>query len=238
MKIALIYLFVAGKSDTTAPEPETYSERHKRFFDSWRDIGNKEPPHDLWIVVCGEGKADLPDDIVMAGMDYRGGGWDIGAHQHAMKTIAPNYDICICLNTGAFFYKPGFIERVAKAFNQYGDGLYGASASYENTPHIRTTSWAVNPKTFAKYPLTVDDRPKTFEAESGANSITNWYLSQAKPVLMLTPSGDYTKSTWRVPSNIFRRGDQSNQYIFDRHHLLYDQADENEKRELARRSDG
>jgi hypothetical protein len=121
---------------------------------------------------------------------------------------------------------------------EFGDGLYGSSASLENSPHLRTPCWACNPRTFLGYPLTVDTREKTFAAESGPNSITRWYLEQGMPAIMVCPSGNYWPEDWRKPDNIFRRGDQSNCYIRDRHHDWYEQTDPVTKSTWEKDADG
>lgn len=224
MKIAIIYLHVAGKAKDSAYAPAHYLPWSRRFIESHRRFKG-ETPSDLWVVTCGgpldsETKAIFPECDHF--LEYRGEGWDIGAHQKALRTIEA--DFALCLNTGAYFSRPGGIESMMAARVLFGDGIYGATASFENHPHLRTTSWACDPATFRDYPMTVDERLKTFEAESGPNSITEWYASQGKPTMLVLPDGNYTMEAWRTPPNIFRRGDQSNTFIRDRHFDWFDEV--------------
>jgi hypothetical protein len=43
---------------------------------------------------------------------------------------------------------------------------------------------------------------------------------------------------WRKPENIFRRGDQSNLLVWDRHTEIFAKASEEERAKLAKLSDG
>jgi hypothetical protein len=149
----------------------------------------------------------------------------------------PDYDFAICFNTGAYFSKEGFLEAMVAARETYGDGMYGASSSFENSPHIRTTSWGVDPKTFKDYGILVDNRAKTFEAESGHGSITNWYRHRGMPTIMVAPSGCYELMVSRNIPNVFRRGDQSDTFVKDRHHLWYETTHQEQREKWATAAD-
>ena len=69
--------------------------------------------------------------------------------------------------------------------------------------------------------------------ESGANSITSWADRAGYPTVLVTVDGRYFKGNWRKPANIFRRGDQSNMLIHDRHTQLLENASPEEKRKLS-----
>ena len=55
---------------------------------------------------------------------------------------------------------------------------------------------------------------------------------------VVTWDGVYGESEWRIPENIFRRGDQSNSLLFDRHFDLYEATDSEGKLLHASMADG
>lgn len=241
MKIALIYLHVCAPADRDAPPAEHYLPWSHRFIQSYRQF----PPtleHDLVVVATG---VDVVSNQVQAHypeakhfLTYQGGGWDIGAHQYAVRRLHKEYDLVICAATPVYFVGPNFLERMAEAFSWWGDGFFGPMASYEAWPHIRTCCWAARPQTFIHYPHTIDTRPKTFRAESGQWNISQWYEDNGYAVRLVTPVGDFPKAHWRQLSNIFRRGDQSNCLVWDRHCDLYAGATAEEKIQLEKKANG
>lgn len=239
MKVGVIYLHVVGKSDPTAPPPCHYLHWSKRWIDSYTQFRGTRS-HKLQVVHCGG--LPLGEDVALFnGLDawhstYSGGGWDIGAHQYA--ALSMTFDFVICMATPTYFWRHGFIESMLEARNLFGDGIYGPTASYENKPHIRNCCWAFDPKTFAEYPHRIDTREKTFRAESGDLSITEWYANRGLPRIMVAVDGNYQQPDWRSPENIFRRGNQENCFIRDRHSDMYHEADQIKKSELAEWADG
>lgn len=224
MKVTLLYLHIVAKGYPEAPPPEYYLWYEKRFIDTYRkhDAGYE---HELVIVSCG-GMIRAPFfDIygcnwLFSNFPYEGAGSDIGACQWAMKQL--DCDLVVCISTPVYFYRPNWLKRLVEAVKFFGDGLYGAFASYQNSPHIRTSFWAVNPKTFANYPDLIDTREKCCCAESFRNAkvkftISDWYASIGKPALLVTWDGVYGKTEFRKAPNIFRRGDQTNCLVWDQH---------------------
>lgn len=243
MKIAVCYLHVSGKSDVNAPPPSHYWGMSTRFVSTYKKFrGNTD--HDLVVVSCGgpltNDTTRLYCDVVDRYYFYNGGGWDIGAHQAFMLSpTGHEYDFVINMATPMFFWREGFIDAMVQAWVTHGNGLYGPTASYQNTPHIRTCCWATTPGIFAQYPHIVDTRPKTFMAESGEWSITKWYQSQGLPTLMVAADGfEYEQQAWRKPPNVFRRGDQSNCLVWDRHTEIYRLAGSEEKTQLEKLANG
>lgn len=240
MRTAVLYLHVVGKSDDSAPGPEYYRPWSERFIASYRNFkGNA--PHELVVMSCGgpvndATRAMFPEAVRF--LEYRGGGWDIGAMQSAAHQLRDAFDYVIAIATPVYFWKPGFIERMIQARERHGDGIFGPTASYENRPHIRTCCWAFSPHTFCQYPHLIDTRDRTFRAESGDLSITFWYKDRGQPQLLVTANGEYAMKDWRRLPNIFRRGNQSNCLVRDRHTDLYEEAEPVKRQELAALADG
>lgn len=243
MKVTLLYLHIVAKGYPEAPPPEYYLLYEKRFADTYSQFP-AGIEHELHIVCCG----DEPPDYVRKmyrhlSVKYRiylGAGSDIGACQTVMQHT--DADLIICISTPVYFHRSGWLKRLVENVEFFGDGLYGAFASYQNSPHIRTSFWAVNPKTFADYPDLIDTREKCCCAESFRNAkvkytLSDWYSSIGKPVLLVTWDGCYGKPEWRKASNIFRRGDQSNCLVWDQHCDAYMASHYQERCLLERMTD-
>lgn len=74
--------------------------------------------------------------------------------------------------------------------------------------------------------------------ESGAWNFSKWYEDMGYQVWMVTWDGMYARADWRTPENVFRKGDQSNLLVSDRHTALYAEADANTKAYLKKQADG
>jgi hypothetical protein len=155
-------------------------------------------------------------------------------------------DLVVCFVTPTHFREDNWLVPIVGAFEKYGDGLYGASASYQNLPHIRTGCLACSPNSMREYPRLVDSRETGLLFESGESPtrvapewcFTNWMMDRGRPVKMVTREVCYDLAYWRKPDNIFRRGDQGNVLVWDRHCDIFDSASPEEKRVLESLADG
>lgn len=229
MRTGLVYLKVFSPSDQNAPPPEHYADWTRRFYETYEKFKG-DVPHQLLVVNCGLSSGGR--------LDYSGRGWDVGAFQFANQVLQDELDFLIFMNTANHFWRPGFLERMVGARERYGPGMYGPSCSYEISPHIRTPCFAVDPKEFVQYPFKIVDRTGTFRSEAGDQNITAWYRSTGRPTLMIAADGnDYPLPEWRNPTNVFRRGDQTNCLVWDRHMDYYQAAPPEEKLQLERTAD-
>lgn len=229
MRVALNYLHVIGKSTPEAPDPAYYAPFHNRFWKTYREF-KPAIPHELHVTFCGPGSEGRTHS-------YTGGGWDIGAHQHAAKEI--DADFIVFLATPVYFWKHGWLERLVEARQRFGDGLYGPMASYENAPHVRTSCFGTSPALMASWPTLVDNREKCAAFESWPPlNFSRHVMKLGKPVKMVTQDECYDWTDWRKPENIFRRGDQTNTLVRDRHWDIYHDADPAGKEKLSMAADG
>ena len=234
MKIALLYLRIMKKFDPTHPEHKSYEESSKRFLASYREF-RPTVKHDLIIVNCGSKEHDgMFDGVANSYANYNGGGFDCGTYQAVARTL--HHDLVVGLNTHCYFWREGWLERMAMAATMFKTGIYAYTASYERNPHLRTPSIAFSPSVMRKYPLIADDRTTAVEFESGENSLTLWALRVGRPAIMVAADGFYSLPEWRKPDNIFRRGNQKNCLVWDRHTDVYAAADEATKLELEQAS--
>ncbi len=192
-------------------------------------------------MVCYNGQRDPFSQVLFAGLDpqwscYLGGGFDMGAYQAVGSKL--DCDLVVGMNSQIHFHRHGWLERIVEAHRQYPDALLGAWGSYENSPHIRGPFMAMPPALLRQYPFLIDSRANCHRAESGDKNFTQWVHSQGKPALMVTWDGIYGQSQWRSPANVFRKGDQSNCLVWDRHTLAWQNAVPEDKRRLTRSADG
>lgn len=236
MKLAVLYVRVLVRVNPSAPMHFPYDKAHTRFLETYKQFRPKTP-HDLIVVNCGQHDSFTPfDDVVNTYLYYDGHGWDCGTYQAVVPAL--EYDLVLCLNTIAYFWRDGWLEPFAAAFEQHGPGVYGATGSYESHPHLRTPSIAVSPKLLREYPLLVTSRTACVQFESGPTNFTLWAENAGYPTMMVAADGVYKREDWRKPGNVFRRGDQSNCLIWDRHTLLWAEADTALKDRLTRAADG
>jgi hypothetical protein len=243
MKISLVYTAVCGKSDPTAPEPDWYAPYTKRFVDSYL----KYPAgieHELIICFCGGdpsiGMMELFDPIATSYASYRGPGWDIGAYQTVSERL--DADLAMFMAAPVNFIRADWLAPFKEAREVYGNGLYGPQASYENYPHIRTGCFACPPLLFNTYPHKIDSREKCCWFESGGGNpswnFTGWMLANGYEARMVLPGRCCKLQAWRDPPNIFRRGDQSNLLIWDRHNDIYRESSLERQRILEKQANG
>jgi hypothetical protein len=218
----------------TKPE---YHHSEQRLLDSYLkfDAGYG---HELVIIDrCG----DSPDDVKATHLRYDDGGWDCGAWQFAGRSI--DTDLLVCFNSSTYITGNGWLKRFVEAAEAHGDGLYGPLASYEINPHIRTPCMVFQPHIIRQYPAQVMDRLDTYRMEvfgypGGTPNFTMWVRSKGWQTRLVTWDGDYDLPEWRKPDNIFRRGDQSNLLVRDRHADAYEVSSEEGKRVLEGLADG
>lgn len=199
-----------------------YNHGHERWLAAYKKH-TAGHPHELAII---NRYADNPDNMFDGAIHfkYSGGGWDCGSWKFAGKHI--DTDLLVCFNSSTYVTGPGWLKRIVEAVERHGDGLYGPMASYEVCPHIRTPCMAFQPHVINDYPMEVESRPDSYRFESfgfgnGVPNFTQWTRQKGLATMMVTWDGEYDQPQWRTPPNIFRRGDQSNLIVHDRHVEAY-----------------
>lgn len=228
MNVALLYTRILKKFDEAFPEHKSYAESSRRFLATYQKF-KPQIPHRVVIVNCGQSEHDgMFDCIATDYRTYNGGGYDCGTYQEVGSTL--DSDLVVGLNTHTHFWRSDWLEKIVRAAMDHGSGVYGVTASYEQHPHLRTPCIAFNPKVIREYPSLVNSREKAAWFEAGPNNFSLWAEKQHYASLLVAADGVYSRDDWRTPRNIFRRGNQSNCLVRDRHTDLYDVATPHQKR--------
>lgn len=231
-RFAVVYVYpIVGDSEHDASA--------RRFVSTYRACA---PMHDHTLHIVFNGGEPSPENLaIFDGVEIQAHrhddtGWDIGAFQVAAAEI--DCEVLVCLGGATYFKRAGWLRRMAEAVRSRGEGLYGASASYERDAHIRTTGFWCDPILVRAYPRTVRSYQDRYDFEASSSSLTRLAEHVHLGCWLVTWDGEYAKPEWRRPPNIFRRGDQSNSLVFDRYFDLYDGANEGLKTVWAAMADG
>ena len=186
MRVAILYLKIIRRIEAY-PIATPYELGHKRFYDGYRKF-MPVIPHDLIIVRCGatEGATDF-DAIATHYLRFDGWGGDCAAYQEVVRVL--DYDLVLCLNTLAYPYRHRWLEPFVEAMEVHGKGVYGATASYEVAPHLRTPAIAFHPDLIREYPFSVKNRGDSNLFEAGGNSIAAWAQRTGYPAVLVAADG-------------------------------------------------
>lgn len=240
MKTAVVYLHVVGLNADYNWEIEkesgTYEFGAERFITTYRACP-AEADHELVVVFTnGEPKnLKMYDGIKARFLFYSGPRWCTGVHQWAAHRI--DADFAVFSSARTHFYRRGWLKRLVFEREKHGDGFFGTTSSYEAKPHLRTNFYALNPEAMRAYPHPLETREDTWRFESGDHNVSRRFHDEGKPSLLVTWDGAYPSDQWRTPPAIFRRGDQSNLLVHDRHTDIYAMADDDTRRRLEQLSD-
>jgi len=233
MKVVVVFVRVVTKSE--------YQHGAQRWLESYMLYA---PRYEHEVVIIDR-YADSPDGmfdpISSRHLRYDGSGWDCGTWQFAGREI--NADLLVCFNSSTYVTGDGWLKHFVAAVEEYGDGLYGPLASYEIIPHIRTPCMIFQPYIARSYPMEVNSRDDTYRFEVFGFSpevpnFTQWVRSKGLQTRLVTWDGVYDLPDWRKPPNIFRRGDQSNLIVCDRHVEAFSVSDADGKAKLEALADG
>ena len=222
-----------------------YRESVARFVRSYVERQHGYP-HELWIIRSNGPYVEVGEHMIIpcVSVSVTNNGWDAGAYVKAASLMT--HDFVVFVNTGCVLTRNNWLKQLVEAREKHGDGLYAPSASFErlkssNTlgmnPHLRSPCIACNPAVLRKYPHEINGRMGTYAFESGVNSCTRWFAGIGMPTKMVTFDGCWDAEDWRKPPNIFRRGNQTNCLLWDRHHFIYEAASRKQKADLARKAD-
>ena len=233
MKPCILYTHVMGACVGSYPASH-YEPYSRRFLRTYLDF-MPDMDHTLKVICCkgspDDATRDMFDGYNTEYAEYHGDGWDIGAWQKV--ALETDTELFICLNSTAYFWRRGWLNRIVSAWQKYGTGVYGTMASYENSPHLRASGTCFTREVIHRYGHTIASRGDCYRFESLQWNFSQWAINTWYPTMFVTWDGVYEQKDWRKPANIFRRGDQSNLLNWDRHCDWYMGAYENEQKRLA-----
>lgn len=213
----------------------------KRFTQSFKD----HPPgcdYELWVTCHWGERTDaitkLFFGIKTRYFEYHDNGCDIGSHQWVINTNVWKDTFFVSLATHAYFHRDGWLKRLVDAREKYGPGLYGVAASNEVRPHIRTSCFGLDALIWRDYKKVINSRELCSEFENGPESITNFVQENKEQVWQVTWDDEQGPHTWRLPEGVFRKGAQNAMLVWDRHTLLFEEADLEESKRLTELADG
>lgn len=217
-----------------------YEPAVRRFLDSHTRFP-AEFPHEMHVV-CNGGKLNAAIENLFAGQNpvfhhHDNTGWDIGAFDKIASEAACDQMVFFGANT--HFRRAGWLRRMQEGWEKLGPGLYGTSASYDYSPHIRTNGFLCAPKLVRD--AWARNAPRSNARhwfEVGRDSLANTAAKQDLPDVLVTWDGFFPRPEWRRPPNIYRRGDQSNCLVYDRHHEIFESCTPAQKVRLERIADG
>jgi hypothetical protein len=232
MRIAVIYLAIGSS--------KAYDDGALRFCKTLRETDDCLD-FDLVAMACNgtpsEKVRDALNEFNPVWFPYWGEGCDIGAHQTAANLI--DHDFMICTSSHTYFHRKGWFRRLIDARFTLGQSLYGGMASYEqHRPHIRTNFFACDPKDLRSYPEVVNSRVKSLQFESQPNNFLGFMLGRGMTGYLVTWDGIYGPEDYRKPTNVFRRGDQSNCLVWDKHTDIFRDATPEQREITSALADG
>jgi hypothetical protein len=191
LRICLIYVFPTAFAATYVPMA-------KRFIRSYLQNPPGEADHEIHVAInggreIGDWCQQLFFPLPCKFFQHNNVGKDIGAFQTAADLI--ECDLMICMGSPVHFHKPGWLDQIVRAYEEYGPTVWGAWGFQAPRPHLRTTCFWLPPELLNSYPRRIDDSNR-YEFEHGASSIALWAKSVGFQPLMLTWKGVYQMEAW------------------------------------------
>lgn len=224
MRICTVYNY---PTKNFGPEHATYAQR---FVESYRQ---HPPMQDHQMIVVSNGGP--PSGTAVRQFSWIKGtqflqrenvAMDIGSYQFAARSI--QCDMMVFFGGSSYFRGPGWLMRMANAFQAYGDeALYGCTGNQGDNrqvnthferiwPHIRTTGFWCSPRLINTHPFRVKDNSERYPYEHGPAGLTSWVISQGKPALVVGWTEIKPVHECDSIPNGFHQGDQSNIMVGDR----------------------
>lgn len=229
--ITLIYIHVPGE------------EKHWKYAREFIETYKAFPPeysHNTVVVCQGKPATNLVRGLfrILPNLKYfehDDSGWDIGGYIAAAHTISD--DCVVCLGGSSYFQRRGWLKRVAESWKNHGLGFYGATPTYEVSPHLCTSGFWCSPEILKAYPVKVTNRLTRYDFEHGPNACWKMSAHNGLPVKLVTWDGEFDWQDWRKPDNIYRRGDQSNALMYWHHYSDFEKASPQAKVTMTTHSD-
>lgn len=209
MRVIVTYVF---------PNTGVFDDLALRFVSDYQRFPPGDVEHAVVVVVNGGSIDKKCEDIFRPignclFLPHDNSGRDIGAYQHAARTLGHMCDLMVFFGASTYLKGPNWLMRMAVSFLKHGPALFGVmgndgDANVNVSPHIRTTGFWMPPDLLNKYPTLVSKDDQRFPFEHGPNCLTSWIKSQGLKALIVTWDSEWEWPWDRIP-NGFHRGNQS-----------------------------
>lgn len=192
------------------------------------------------VVVCNGGPLPFHIGILFDSLKPKffcrpnDGGWDISGFQDVANQFP--CDMLVCLGESIYFHRPGWLRRMADAWEKHGPGMYGFFSSNLVRPHLNTTGFVVEPTLLPLYPRPHNQRER-YDFEHGSHSFWRVVQGMGKPTKLVTWDGEWGPLNWREPNNILWKGNQTNLMAFCTHTDRFNAASNTVKAQWTRWAD-
>jgi hypothetical protein len=214
MKVEVVYVYpnISGNG---------YGAYAERFLASY--LQNPPLIDHVTTVVCNGAPPDtdtkglfscLPNVTFLTGSNAA---YDISAYQEASERSQA--DIIVFFGASSYVRKPGWLLRMASAFQRHGDGQYGCMANRGSGavhPHLRTTAFWTTPKLFNNYPNKITNPNQRHPFEHGPNCFTSFIDRIGLKNWLVTAVGEYLWAQWDEAPGGIHSGSQENLLCGDR----------------------
>lgn len=191
MRTAVVYVFPQINAKVYEPQAMRFAKQYLRF-----PAG--ETNHDLYVVCNGGGEVtkrqeSLFEPLAPTFLYHNNCGRDIGAFIMAAQNVP--CDLLVCLGAPTRPRMDCWLDRMVRAVEDNGPGLYGCWGFHAPAVHIRTTVFWITPQILNAYPVQIDDH-RRYEFEHGGQSITRFCMSKGFPVMQVTGRGVFPVDKW------------------------------------------
>jgi hypothetical protein len=144
---------------------------------------------------------------------------DIGAYVDVAKVSTS--DLLVFFGGSIFFWKPGWLERIADSVAKHGDTVYGTMVNSGDpglnvAPHIRSTGFWMAPALLNHYPYRVHSDTDRYYFEHGQGCLTMWVAKRGLKPKLVTWDGEFDIPEWASAPESFHRGTQQGLLFKDR----------------------
>jgi hypothetical protein len=146
-------------------------------------------------------------------------GKDLGGFQEVSEKVPADW--FVFFGGSIFFWKAGWLKRIAESIEACGETLYGTMAGGSNLsqavyPHIRTTGFWTTPKIMNAYPHKAKCDNDRYEMEHRENCLTMWAEKNGFIPKVVTWDAIYDIPQWVSIKDGFHISDQSGLLFKDR----------------------
>ncbi len=167
-------------------------------------------------------------------------GWDVGSYQR-VAAERPDYDLAMFLGSHTRILADGWLTRFRDAVRLPGVGAVAATGSFETglsgirpNPHLRTHAFMLAPSLLNALGFgPAHTRLDTYEFEHGSGSLYRRLRERSLEGVVVGRSGVYREADWAT-SGTYRRGEQDELLVADKHTDHYAAAGHGERIALAR----